>query len=44
MEFDDPTTEMSDKDLRSEIERIKQDAPFSGVSKIIGSLRARVLQ
>ena len=39
--IDDPSADISDTDLRSEIERIRQLAPFSGVSMISGSLRAK---
>ena len=39
--IDDPSADISDTDLRSEIERIRQLAPFSGVSMNSGSLRAK---
>ena len=39
--IDDPSAEISDSDLKAEIEGIRHDAPFSGVSMVYGSLRAR---
>ena len=37
----DPNTEVSDEELTSTIKLIRQDAPYSGVSMMWGSLRAR---
>lgn len=37
----DPNTEVSDEELTSVIKSIQENTPFSGVSMICGSLRAR---
>ena len=37
----DPNTEVSDQELTSIIMLIRQDSPYSGVSMVCGSLRAR---
>ncbi len=39
--IDDPTTEVSDTDLQSLIETIREESPFSGISMICGSIRSR---
>ena len=39
--IDDPSAEISDSDLKAEIEGIRHDAPFSGVS-IIKVTRERI--
>ena len=33
--IDDPTTEVSDTDLQSLIETIREESPFSGISMIV---------
>ena len=42
--MNDPTCEISDEDLTSLIKQIRQDTPYSGVSMMYGSLRARGLK
>ena len=39
--IDDPSSEINDEDLTSLIQQIRQEAPYSGVSMMYGSLRAR---
>lgn len=38
---EDPNEEVSDEELVSLIQQIREDAPFSGVQMLCGSLRAR---
>ena len=40
----DPNVEVSDQELTSTIELIRQDTPYSGASMMCGSLRARGLR
>ena len=42
--MNDPTCEISDDNLTSLIKQIRQDTPYSGVSMMYGSLRARGLK
>ena len=37
----DPVNEISDEDLVSHIQQIRQDSPYSGVQMICGNLRAK---
>ena len=39
--IDDPSSEISDEDLKSIMKQIRQDTPYSGVSMMYGSIRAR---